>query len=311
MDKEENLEAGHPSVTAETEMRLPQFGMGMIEGTIVAWFKKEGDAVVAGEVVLEIEAAKTIEELVSPADGVLHQILVEEGATVPVHELLAVVAPVGTPPPEPVDVPGPTGRPAPTSDKARQRDERRQITPRARKLAVELDVDLDTVVGTGPGGRVTDDDVAAAAEHAAPLRRDTQSVLESDSLDESVPLSGMRATTARRMQASLQSSAQLTLVTTADVTDLVTYRKALGEPRPTYADFVVRAVAMALRQHPFLNSVLERDEIRLLRDIHIGVATALDDGLVVPVVRFADQLTLADVAAESARLTSNVRSGSF
>ena len=164
-------------MTAVTEIRLPQFGMGMQEGTIIAWFKREGDHVAAGEVVAEIEAEKVTEELVATGDGVLQRILVPEGATAAVNELLAVIVPAGAVEPdvaddEPDPVEDERGAVAATDPVADRRDpvptvpgggSGRQITPRARRLAADLGVDLDSVVGTGPGARVTEDDVAAAA----------------------------------------------------------------------------------------------------------------------------------------------------
>ena len=324
------------------EVRLPQFGMGMQEGTINAWFKHEGDTVAAGEAMAEVEAAKTTEDLVAPGSGVLQRVLVPEGDTVPVNELLAVIVPIGVVEPDVAedeqDAVEETGAvadrrawmPASAEDEqdaveetgavadrrawmpASAGDEpRRQITPRARKLAADLAIGIDSVVGTGPGGRVTEDDVAATARGSTPSRPGSPAASVSTASATSVPLTRMRATIASRMHASLQSTAQLTLVTTADVTDLVAQRDVLDDPRPTYTDLVVRAVALALREHPRLNAVLDGNEIRLLADIHLGVATALDDGLVVPVVRNADRKSLEDIARESAELIRRVRSGTF
>ena len=161
-------------MTAVTEIRLPQFGMGMREGTITAWFKREGDHVAAGEVVAEIEAEKVTEELVATGGGVLRRILVPEGATVAVNELLAVIVPVGAVEPDVAEeeraaVEDGRGAVAATDPAADRRaaapvpaGSPRQVTPRARRLAAELGIDLDSVVGTGPGGRVTEDDVTAA-----------------------------------------------------------------------------------------------------------------------------------------------------
>ena len=170
-------------MTAVTEIRLPQFGMGMQEGTIIAWFKREGDHVAAGEVVAEIEAEKVTEELVATGGGVLQRILVPEGETAAVNELLAVIVPAGAAEPDVAHderdaveegpgapAAGERGAVAATDQVAGRRapvpaapGSPRQVTPRARRLAAELGVDLDSVVGTGPGGRVTEDDVAAAA----------------------------------------------------------------------------------------------------------------------------------------------------
>ncbi len=173
-------------MTAVTEIRLPQFGMGMQEGTIIAWFKREGDHVAAGDVVAEIEAEKVTEELVATGGGVLQRILVPEGDTVAVNELLAVIVPVGAVEPDAVederdvaeDERGAVAATDPVADRrapvpvAAGDRPRRQITPRARRLAADLGIDVDSVVGTGPGGRVTEDDVAAAAaEDPSPARR--------------------------------------------------------------------------------------------------------------------------------------------
>jgi pyruvate dehydrogenase E2 component (dihydrolipoamide acetyltransferase) len=233
------------------EVRLPQYGMAMQEGTIVQWFKHEGDRVEAGELLAEIEAEKATEELAAPESGVLERILVPEGETVPVRELLAL---------------------------------------------------LDPVEGTDPGaGAVTSPEVGPPAEPALP---DKQSAL--------IPLAGIRGRIAERMQSSLRGMAQLTLTTTADVTDLVAYRdRWADQPRPSYTDMVVKAVALALRRHPMLNATVEGDHIRLLPDVHIGIATALEEGLLVPVVRDPDRKSLGQIAAESAALIERVRSGQF
>ena len=156
-------------MTSVTEIRLPQFGMGMQEGTIIAWFKREGDPVAAGEVVAEIEAEKVTEELVATGTGVLQRILVPEDETVAVNELLAVIGPAG--PDDAEEEPRAVAAPAPLPDRPApapaSAGPRRQVTPRARRLATDLGVDLDSVVGTGPGGRVTEDDVTAAAAAGA------------------------------------------------------------------------------------------------------------------------------------------------
>jgi pyruvate dehydrogenase E2 component (dihydrolipoamide acetyltransferase) len=239
------------------EVRLPQFGMGMQEGTIVQWFKHEGDRVEAGELLAEIEAEKATEELIAPESGMLDQILVPEGTTVPVLELLAL-----------------------------------------------LDGgDASGSVGAG----------APAAEVGAPADVVGRAALKpSDEPDTVIPLTGIRGRIADRMHSSLRIMAQLTLSTTADVTQLVAYRDRWpDEPRPSYTDTVVKAAALALRRHPMLNSTVEGDHIRLLPDVHIGIATDIGSGLVVPVVRHADTKSLRQIAAEAAALVERVRSGEF
>jgi pyruvate dehydrogenase E2 component (dihydrolipoamide acetyltransferase) len=276
------------------EVRLPQFGMGMQEGTITRWYKGEGEMVTAGEPVAEVEAEKTTEDLPAPGSGVLKQILVPEGTTVAVNELLAVIlnedarggAGAGAAAPTPA---GPLAPP---------------VTPRARRLAKELGVALETVAGSGPGGRITEEDVTSAKASSTGTK-------EEGPTGEAVAMTGMRATIAKRMQNSLQTSAQLTLTRTVDVTRLVDLRNGLPDPRPSFTDLIVRAVALALRQHRRLNSVLEGEQIKLLPEIHVGIATALDEGLVVPVVRHTDRKSATDIAVESAELIDRVRRGQF
>jgi pyruvate dehydrogenase E2 component (dihydrolipoamide acetyltransferase) len=291
-----------------TEVRLPQWGMGMQEGTVVRWLKRVGDEVEAGEPIAEVEAAKTTEELTAPVDGVLERVLVSEGETVPVQELLAVIAAPGGAADhghadDGVDGAAAGTEPPPaaprTADRAAPATTRRAVTPRARRLAADLGISLDAIDGTGPGGRVIEDDVRRVAAAAEPAD-DAQAI----------PLTGMRGTIARRMHDSLATMAQLTLTTTADVTELVRRRERLAtEPPPTYTDLVIAAVARALRQHPRLNATVDGDRIRLIPDIHIGVATAVDDGLMVPVIRHADRKSPVTIAEERRRLVARVRAG--
>ncbi|MBE7556876.1 MAG: 2-oxo acid dehydrogenase subunit E2 [Anaerolineales bacterium] len=190
-------------------------------------------------------------------------------------------------------------------------------SPVAKRLAREHNVDLAQVSGTGEGGRVTEKDVLAFVEaqqaKAAPQPRPSKAEpAPTPSPGETIPLSGARGTIARRMHDSLQHSAQLTLISEADVTDLVRQRETLKSQFDlTYTDLVVRAVALALKEHPRLNAWVVGEEIRLQTDIAIGVAVALDDGLIVPVVRAADQKSLREISQESRRLAQRARAGSL
>lgn len=189
-------------------------------------------------------------------------------------------------------------------------------SPMARKLARELGVDLETVTGTGPGGRITRQDVEAlvAAAPTAPIVSAASAAPAAPAADKPaltaqvLPLSGMRRTIARRMRESLQSMAQLTMDMDVIMDDAIKLRDQLIEEwqargvRPSYTDLVVRAVTKALANHPRMNARLADTEIHLLGEINIGIAVALDDGLLVPVVRHADQLNLESLVAESGRL---------
>ena len=181
------------------------------------------------------------------------------------------------------------------------------VSPIVRRRAGELGVDLAGVRGSGPGGRVLRADVEAAAGPAA-----------GPAAGERIPLTGMRGTIARRMHRSLQEMAQLTLVTDVEAGPMVELRRRLaGEwgdadlPVPGYTDLVVKATALALRDHPRLNATIAGDHIELLTAIDVGLAVALDDGLVVPVVRAADALPLDRLARETARLADAARVGAL
>lgn len=302
-----------------TEIRMPMWGMGMLEGTVIEWYKHEGDEVDAGEPLAEIEAAKTTKDLVSPVTGILQRVLVGEDETVPVQELLAIVVTADDEPATAraddataaprVDVPSATAH---SGAPPRPGTPARNVVPRARQRAKELGIDVGTVAGTGPGGRVTVADVELAANAAGAGTAGSAPAADAADGVRTLPLTGMRGIIARRMHDSLQSMAQLTLVTTADVTELVEHRSSWTSAlRPTYSDYVVRAVVLALRDHERLNATVESDRIRLFEHVDIGIATALADGLVVPVLRAAETTSLDAVARASAALVEKVRTGSY
>jgi len=274
-----------------SEVRLPQAGMGMQDGTVLEWFKQPGDAVEAGEVLAEVEAAKATVEILAPVTGTLARILVPEGETVPVRELLALIAAPG----ETIDdAPPAAGRPV-------------QVTPVARRLAKDHGIALDQVKGTGPGGRITEADVRVLLEQptGAPVAAEAPAALET-----TVPLTGRRGVIAQRMHHSLQTMAQVTLTREVDVTGLADRREALRDQiEVTWTDLIVRACALALPAHPRLNATVEADRIRLLPDVHVGIAVALDDGLVVPVLRDANRKLLRQITEESRELVTRAQQG--
>lgn len=190
-------------------------------------------------------------------------------------------------------------------------------SPLARRLADQLGVDLANVTGTGPGGRITKEDVEASAGTARPPQPAPPAQAEAPAASAMVPLRGMRKVIAERMHASLRDMAQLTMGMEVTVDELVRLRSALVAEwapdgiRPGYTDLVIKAVAMALRRHPRLNATVTERGIELLGDIHIGMAVALDEGLVVPVIRNAGSLTLREVASESSRLATAARNGTL
>lgn len=197
-----------------------------------------------------------------------------------------------------------TGNRVTEEDVRRYHEEQSRIvvSPLARRMAEEEGVDLATVKGTGPGGRITEEDVLRAMEKpgkapAAPL-------------PQRIPFIGMRQAIAEQMSYSLQSMAQISMFTTADVTELKTTREALGArwgSKPSYTDLLIKAVVVALQEHPLLGAKLEGDEIVLPGEYNIGVAVALDDGLIVPVVRNADQLSLPAIGEKLKGLAQRAR----
>jgi pyruvate dehydrogenase E2 component (dihydrolipoamide acetyltransferase) len=176
-----------------------------------------------------------------------------------------------------------------------------QVEPRARRLAQQHAIDLSRVQGSGPNGRIVEADVRRAVDSPAASVNGREQI---------IPLSGKRGVIARRMLESLHGMAQLTLNTDANVTALVKYRETLKNQFDlTYTDLLVKAAALALRKHPRLNANVVGQEIHLLADIHVGVAVALDDGLIVPVVRNADRKPLQTIAAENRELAERARAG--
>jgi pyruvate dehydrogenase E2 component (dihydrolipoamide acetyltransferase) len=280
------------------EVRLPQWGMGMQEGTVIRWFKREGDAVRADEDLVEIEAAKTTQAVTAPVSGVLLRVLVPEGETIPVRTPLAVVGSASEASPAPVAaVDGTPPR-------------RLMVTPVARKLARDLGVDLEQVTGSGPGGRIDESDVRAYHARLAAVEDTTAEPVSG--ADRFEPMSAMRRAIARNMHASLHAMAQLTLWTELDATELVRLRERMQrEFALTITDVIVHAVARALRRHPGLNASLEDDRVRLHSGVHIGLAVALDEGLIVPVIRDADRKSLSDLAVESRALAAGARAGTL
>jgi pyruvate dehydrogenase E2 component (dihydrolipoamide acetyltransferase) len=183
-----------------------------------------------------------------------------------------------------------------------------KASPLAKRIAEQRAIDLSQVRGTGPGGRIVQSDVenlgASIAQASGPVAGDI------------VPVKGMRKTIAQRMHQSLQDSAQLTMDMAAVMDDAVKLREQLirewdGAARPTFTDLVIKAAAKALQKHPLMNSQFGGTGIQLLNEIHVGIAVALPEGLVVPVVRNADQLSLKEIAIESARLATSARNGTL
>ena len=259
------------------EFRMPDLGEGVAEGEIVRWLVAPGQEVAEDDLLVEIQTDKATVEVPSPASGVVSRILAEEGAVVPVGELLVVIGEDAEP-----------GLAPPAVTESAQ--SRVQATPAVRRLASELGVDLAALAGDGP---VTEAAVRAAAGGGqAAGRRE--------------PLRGVRRAIAEHLSRSHREVPAVTVVEECDFTHLARTRGELS-----YLSFVLHATAAALGRHPALNARLEGDEIAYLDDVHLGVAMQTEAGLIVPVVRDAAAKTVEQLAAEVAELGAAAVDGSL
>jgi pyruvate dehydrogenase E2 component (dihydrolipoamide acetyltransferase) len=305
-----------------TDVVMPQMGESIFEGTITKWLKKPGDKVQRDEPLFEISTDKVDAEIPAPASGVLEEIKVSEGNTVQVNTVVGVIgdgngasAPTPTKPVAPVasvspkqeaQAPSPTPAlpPAPTASAPEaEEDSDIRSSPLVRKLAREHNVDLARVHGTGTGGRITKQDVLdfveqrTAAPVAAPAPRQTSAPAAAAIPGDLVPMSQMRKIIAQRMIESRRTSAHVHCMFEVDLTRIVNLRNKLKNgfeqrygARLTFMPFFVRAAIIALQQFPIVNCSLEGDSIRYHKHVNAGIAVALDWGLIVPVLKNADEL---------------------
>jgi 2-oxoglutarate dehydrogenase E2 component (dihydrolipoamide succinyltransferase)/2-oxoisovalerate dehydrogenase E2 component (dihydrolipoyl transacylase) len=282
-----------------TDIIMPQLGESIAEGTVVKWLIPLGGTIEKDQSLLEVETEKVDLEVPSPATGVLNEILVKAGETVAVGTLLARID--SAPPAEVINrVGGVVVRPTEPITAGEEHH-----SPAVRQLAKEHGVHLTQVKGTGAGGRVTKKDVLefvarTPGQGKAPLANGETSMGE-----EILPLSQMRKTIADRMLKSRQTSAHVSSFFEADFSAVAAFRKGRDL---TYLPFVIRAVTKALRDVPMVNSAWGDQGIVIKKDLHIGIATALEDGLLVPVIRHADRKGLTQLAKEIADLAERARS---
>jgi pyruvate dehydrogenase E2 component (dihydrolipoamide acetyltransferase) len=298
------------------EVTMPKFGLTMHEGTIQRFFKAVGESVSAGDPLYEVETEKVLYEVESPASGVLAVALFEEGATVECGVAVAVIAEANDDPASlrakyastrAVSANGEVNiakAPPPNAIEAKSASgERRAVSPVARKLAAELGVNLDRVNGSGPGGRITRDDVERAAKSPQPPMPEAAS-------RQTIPLRGMRKTIAERMHQSLRDTAQLTITSEADVTPATELRERLKREFDfTYTDLLMQATSRALLKHPRMNARLEGNEIVTSSEVNIGLAVSLDEGLIVPVIHDVASKTLREVAVLTKQAGEKARAG--
>jgi pyruvate dehydrogenase E2 component (dihydrolipoamide acetyltransferase) len=283
-----------------TQVVMPRLSLTMKTGTVVQWFKKEGETVQKGEPLVEVLSEKVTYDVEAPESGILRKILAFEGSDVPVAEAIGLIAA----PDEQIQETQMTV--ARTQEKTTEAipekgltegiEERVLASPAAKRLAREHEVDLSKVVGTGPDGRIVEDDIRKLIEGAAGAPR----------IREVIPLTGIRKTTAERLSQSFRTAPHSTVSMDVDMTEA---RKLHEETQASYTDILVKAVAEALKEHSFVNSSLEGEKIKVYEDINVGVAVATEKGLVVPVVHNADKLSLKDISSAVKALVDKAKEG--
>lgn len=314
-----------------TEVKMPQLGLTMTEGTIGSWLKKVGDKVAVGDVLAEIQTDKLTTEITSEYEGEMLAIVAQEGEDVPVQGVICVIGAPG----EKVDAPAaaaPAAEAAPASAPAAQAapaaavatverasGERVRISPLAKKIARENNIDYSNIAGSGPGGRIVQKDVMAAkasgagaapaASSAGGAAAAAMPVMPGDRREK---MSSMRKVVAERM---LKSHTEIPVVTQnvkVDMTSLMAFRQKLNENREvrfSVNDLVLKAVAKALAANKYMLTSIEGNEIVHHEQVNIGMAVALDSGLIVPVIKEADKLSLGALAEKAKDLASRARSG--
>ncbi|HWA83720.1 MAG TPA: dihydrolipoamide acetyltransferase family protein [Fimbriimonadaceae bacterium] len=307
-----------------TEVIMPKMGDGMEEGTLLEWLKKEGDAVKPGEVIGTIQTDKATLELESPGAGKLTGILIHSGDTVPVGRPIAALlkdgeslpanwgsgasaAPSAEPAPSapasaPVQAPEPAIASAPISS-----PERVKASPLARKVAAEKGLDIASLTGTGPGGRIVEKDVLAATSRQAA----TLPVFAPSAEDQTIQLNRLRQLTAQRTAQSKQQVPHFYVTVEVDVERITQLRNMFEEEesgKVSINDFVVKACAMALRDMPEVNATFtSATTVTRLGAVNVGIAVSIDEGLTVAVIRNADQLGLRQLAAKSKDLVRKAK----
>jgi pyruvate dehydrogenase E2 component (dihydrolipoamide acetyltransferase) len=302
------------------EVIMPKMGDGMEEGTLVEWLKKDGEKVKTGEVIGTIQTDKATLEMESPSSGILTGFLITGGETVPVGVPIAAILKAGEKLPEgwgagaaaPQPAAEPEAAPAPSNGEPKVEEPaasegRIKASPLAKKIANERGIDLATVKGTGPGGRIVEKDVQAATLAPAPAVAPS---LKATAEDKVVKLNRLRQITAQRTAQSKRQVPHFYVTVEVDVEAIQEMRELFekeGSGKVSINDFVVKACARALIDMPQVNSVYQSDALLQYGAVHIGMAVAVPDGLTVPVIKNAHLLTLRGIAEESKRLAIKAR----
>ena len=286
-----------------TKVVMPRLSLTMKEGTVVQWFRKEGDVVQKGEPLVEVLSEKVTYDVEAPESGILRRILAVEGTNVPIDQAVGVIAAPDETVSEADLAQKPVARTTEehvvssrTEARVETEDDRVLASPAAKRLARELSVDLSKVIGTGPEGRIVEEDVKQSAEQSVHKLK----------VREVIPLAGIRKTTAERLSFSARTAPHSAVTMEVDMSNAVRVHEATGA---SYSDIIVKAVASALDEHRLLNSTLEGEQIRIFEDVNVGVAVATEKGLVVPVVHNADKKSLKGIGEEVKGLIEKAKQG--
>lgn len=316
-----------------TEVIMPKMGDGMEEGTLLEWLKKDGEKVKSGEVIGTIQTDKATLELEAPGSGILSGILLEAGGTVPVGKAIAMILKEGESIPAgwgtgsgstPVSASSAPAEVAAVVETATAATastppvstERIKASPLAKKIAKEQGIDLATITGSGPDGRIVQKDLAGApaatvsTPAVAAVKAPAFAPITASGEDTVISLNKIRQITAKRTQESKQQVPHFYVTVEVDVEKILSLREMFEEEesgKVSINDFVVKASALALRDMPQVNSVFQGDKLLQLGNVNIGIAVALEDGLTVPVVKNVDQKPLRQINAEVRDLASRAK----
>jgi pyruvate dehydrogenase E2 component (dihydrolipoamide acetyltransferase) len=272
-----------------TKIVMPRLSLTMKEGTVGKWYKKEGESIEKGEPIVEVVSEKATYDLEAPSSGILRKVLVQEGVDVPVNAVIGVI----TAPDEPFSEAAAITE---TQETVEAESEKRfPASPAAKRLAREYGIDLSTVKGSGPEGRIAEEDVQRLIEERAGT---------GPKVKQTIPLSGYKKTTAERLSISFRTAPHSTIIMETDVSKAAELHH---KTQVSYTTIIVKAAAKALSEIPLLNSTLEGDRIKMFEDVNVGVAVATENGLIVPVIHNADKKPLREIDAAIKELTEKAR----
>ena len=325
-------------------IRMPKMSDTMEEGVIASWLKKVGDEIKSGDILAEVETDKATMELESYDDGTLLHIGVKDGDSVPVDGVIAIIGEKGedvneilkdvdsdsseveeikeikeeSTPIEKVEEIKDDNKEIvitePTKIVSELKDERIKASPLAKKLANEKGIDISNISGSGDGGRIIRKDIEnykdVSTSSNEPVKEITLPKIHSEESFEELPVTQMRKTISKRLAESKFSAPHFYLTMEVDMDNCIKGRKKINESsdiKISFNDIILKACAVALRKHPMVNSSFLTDKIRINHHVHIGVAVAVDEGLLVPVVRFADNKSLSHISAEVKSLAKRAK----